>query len=146
MSGKKKKNYQRTRQAKKNEKRKGSGRRKGKAPENSRGNAKRKGGKEGKRRRKSKTPNGRKSVSRKKDMRQAYFTCPKFYDELDTTAVRDFRYARNQISKAKRAKKRIEKLERLTSKAATAFFYGAAFYKDCSATGASAVAEALRFY
>ena len=96
--------------------------------------------------RRSKTRKGEKSLSTKKNTRMAYFDCPAFYNELDTTAVRDFRYARNQISKAKRAKKRIEKLERLTSKAATAFFYGAAFYKDCSATGASAVAEALRFY
>merc|ERR1711953_1073098 len=144
-SRKKKKNYQRTRQSNRKEKGKGSGSKKGngKATAKGRGNAKKNQGKGGKGMRRSKTRKGVKSVSPNRQTTNAYFNCPAFYNDLDTTAVRDFRYARNQISKAKRAKKRIEKLERLMSKAATAFSYGAAFYKDCSAIGASAVGEAL---
>ena len=78
--------------------------------------------------------------------RQVTYTCATFYDQDDTTAVRDFRYARNQIQKAKRAKKRVEKLNRLTEKAATAFLAGAAFYKDCSDPRAPALYDGLRFY
>ena len=72
--------------------------------------------------------------------------CPAFYNENDTTNVRDFRYARNQIQKARRAKNRIAKLDKLTEKAATAFLNGATFYKKCSDPGAKAVYEGLRFY
>ena len=90
----------------------------------------------------------RKSSSRKSDTRQTATTddCDAFYNKLDTAAVRDFRYARNQIQKVRRAKKRIEKLDKLTLKAATAFLEGAAFYQACSDPGAPAVYEGLRFY
>ena len=58
--------------------------------------------------------------------------------------MRDFRYARNQIQKAKRAKKRVEKLEKLMGKAATAFLAGAAFYKNCPGSAAKALYDSLR--
>ena len=58
--------------------------------------------------------------------------------------MRDLRYAKNQVQKARRAKKRIEKLDKLMSKAATAFLDGAAFYKDCSDPRAQALYEGLR--
>ena len=72
--------------------------------------------------------------------------CDAFYDKDNTAEVRDFRYARNQLQKAQRAKNRIKKLEKLTEKAADAFLAGAAFYKDCSDPRAAAVYQGLRFY
>ena len=84
-----------------------------------------------------------KSLAKEKNPRQVD-NCAAFYDKNNTTAVRDFRYARNQVQKAKRAKKRIEKLEKLMGKAATAFLDGAALYKDCSDPRARALYEGLR--
>lgn len=141
-SSRKKKN--KPRQAK----RKGTGlekrKRKGKKEGRRSGYAKRKEGKGKKRKMKNRTRKGGKSLPKGENTRQTEtFDCPAFYNEDDTTAVRDFRYARNQISKATRAKKRIEKLDRLMEKAATAFLAGAAFYKDCDAPGAQAVYEGL---
>ena len=103
-----------------------------------RGDTKKKGGKKGKR--KNRNRNGGRGKGR--NTRQD--TCTTFYNKDNTTAVRDFRYARNQIQKAKRAKKRVEKLEKLMGKAATAFLAGAAFFKNCNDTKAKALYDSLR--
>lgn len=86
---------------------------------------------------------GGKSLAKEKITRQDEDTCSTFYDKDNTTAVRDFRYARSQVQKAKRAKKRIEKLDKLMGKAATAFLDGAAFYKNCSDPRAKKLYEGL---
>jgi len=101
-----------------------------------RGNTK---GKEGKGRRR--TRKGGKSPQNGRNTRQD--TCATFYDQFNTAAVRDFRYARNQIQKAKRAKNMVEKLDKLTEKAATAFLAGAAFFKSCSDPRAPAIYDGL---
>jgi len=116
-------------------KRKKGGRRKG----NGNGKKKERKGKKGRRR--NRTRKGGKSPPRGRDTRQD--TCTTFYNKDNTTAVRDFRYARNQIQKAKRAKKRVEKLDKLMEKAATAFLAGAAFYKNCPGTEAKALYDGL---
>lgn len=125
-----------------NEKEKEKGKRKGKEKGKRNRN---KGKKAGRRKGKKRTLNGRKFLVSRTNGRQLPPTdnCDAFYNKLDTAAVRDLRYARNQIQKARRAKKRIEKLDRLTLKAATAFLEGAAFYQACWALGAPAVYEGL---
>jgi len=116
-------------------KRKKGGRRKG----NGNGKKKERKGKKGRRR--NRTRKGGKSPPRGRDTRQD--TCTTFYNKDNTTAVRDFRYARNQIQKAKRAKKRVEKLDKLMEKAATAFLAGAAFYKNCPGPEAKVLYDGL---
>lgn len=95
--------------------------------------------KKGKRRNRNRK--GGQSLARRRTTRQD--TCAEFYNKDNTTAVRDFRYARNQIQKAKRAQKRVGKLDKLTEKAATAFLAGAAFFKSCSDPRAPAIYEGL---
>jgi len=116
-----------------NSRRKNGGRR--------RGNTKGKEGKGRRRTRKGGKSSIGKSLAERKNTRQD--TCAMFYDQFNTAAVRDFRYARNQIQKVKRAKKRVEKLDKLTEKAATAFLAGAAFFKSCSDPRAPAIYDAL---
>ena len=108
------------------------------------GGAKGKGRKREKVNKKKGARKGGKSAFHDLISRQVTYTCATFYDKDNTTAVRDFRYVRNQVQKARRAKKRVEKLDRLTLKAATAFLAGAAFYKDCSDPRALALYEGLR--
>jgi len=127
-----------------------SRRRKGKGKANEGGSRKNGGGRKGakknnlnrkKGKRRNRTRKGGKSSATRKNTRQD--TCSMFYNEANTTAVRDFRYARNQIQKVKRAKKRIDKLDKLTEKAATAFLAGAAFFKSCSDPRAPAIYDVL---
>jgi len=92
--------------------------------------------KKGKRRNRNRK--GGKSASQKNNRQTD--GCLAFYTPA---SIRDFRYARNQIQKAKRIKNSIAKLEKLTAKAAEAFLAGAAFYKDCSAPEAPGVYEGL---
>jgi len=129
VKGKRKNGGQRSR--KEGGKRKKGGRRTG--------NTKSKEGKKGKRR--NRTRKGGKSPATRRNTRQD--TCTTFYNKDNTTAVRDFRYARNQIQKAKRAKKRVEKLDKLMEKAATAFLAGAAFYKNCPGPEAKVLYDGL---
>ena len=124
----------------------GQNKRNGKKIGRENGNGKgREKGKERKGNEKKETRKGGKALFNEVNSRQA-IDCNRFYDKSDTKAVRDFRYARNQIQKAKRAKKRIEKLDKLFQKAATAFQAGATFYRDCSDPRAVPVYEGLRFY
>jgi len=139
------------RSRKKNKKTKGKGQRKGKGKAKAGGRRKKGGRRKGTGKKKEgkgkkgkgtrRTRKGGKSPENGRNTRQD--TCAMFYDQANTTAVRDFRYARNQIQKAKRAKKRIDKLDKLTEKAASAFLAGAAFYKSCSDPRAPALYDAL---
>jgi len=138
-----------TRQTKKNGRRKGKGKKGGPGRRKKAGGRKHGGGRNGNNNegkgKKGKSGKGArkggKFPQKKRNTRQD--TCATFYDQFNTAAVRDFRYARNQIQKTKRAKKMVEKLDKLTEKAATAFLAGAAFFKSCSDPRAPAIYDAL---
>jgi len=139
---KKKKSRQIKRKGRKrNRKGKQGGRRNGRKEGIEKNGKKKKGSPKGQLGKRKRTRKGGKSLANGRNTR--YDDCPAFYNQADTTAVRDFRYARNQIQKARRAQNNLKKLEKLTVKALTAFLAGAAFYKDCSDPRAPAVYEGL---
>jgi len=142
-SGKKTSKKRKLKKSRKTKKNKDAERKRGKG--NRKTNKRNRGNKKGnKGKKKNRNRKGGKSASIVQNNRQDFVDCPAFYNELDTTAVRDFRYARNQIQKAKRVKNSIKKLEKLTAKAAEAFLDGAAFFKDCIDPRAPIVYEGLR--
>jgi len=86
------------------------------------------------------TANNIEKPKRRTEERETREACPDFLNGPD---VRDFRYCKNMVQKAKRVEKIFKQTSKKTEKAATAFQAGTDFFKSCGAAG-SAIYNELR--